>query len=376
MCEKYHANRIRIVVQIPINDMKRHFAATREFLAPALERVLDSGWYILGSEGKTFEVQFAEYCGVRACVGVSNGTDALEFALRSVGVKTGSRVATVANAGFYTSTALLAIGAIPVFVDADRTTHLMDPKSLREVAAQGIDAVVVTHLYGLLCDMDELSRICNRYGLTVIEDCAQAHGAARKGKRAGSFGHAAAFSFYPTKNLGGLGDAGAVVTNDPTIAARVRLLRQYGWNPKYHVTMRGARNSRLDELQAAVLSAKLPYLDRWNARRREIAARYSRGLRNSRIKAPAVRGCEYVAHLYVVVCEDRDSLRAHLASAAVATEVHFPVPDHRQGVFAGNDQRPALPVSEWLSESVVTLPCFPELTDEETDFVIARANEW
>jgi dTDP-4-amino-4,6-dideoxygalactose transaminase len=363
-------------VRIPINDMKRHFAATRELVAPALERVLDSGWYILGSEGKIFEAQFAEYCGTRACVGVSNGTDALEFALRSVGVEPDSRVATVVNAGFYTSTALFAIGAIPMFVDVDRTTHLMDPKSLSEVVARGVDAVVVTHLYGLLCDMDELCRICNRHGLPVIEDCAQAHGADRDGKGAGSFGDVAAFSFYPTKNLGGLGDAGAVVTDDPTIAARVRLLRQYGWNPKYHVTMRGARNSRLDELQAAVLSAKLPHLERWNARRREIAARYSRGLRNPRIKAPAVRGSDYVAHLYVVVCEDRDSLRAHLASAGVATEIHFPVPDHRQAVFARNDQCPVLPVSEWLNERVLTLPCFPELTDEETDFVIARANEW
>jgi dTDP-4-amino-4,6-dideoxygalactose transaminase len=198
----------------------------------------------------------------------------------------------------------------------------------------------------------------------------------REGKVAGSFGDAAAFSFYPTKNLGALGDAGAVVTNNPIIAAKVRFLRQYGWNPKYHVTMRGARNSRLDELQAAVLSAKLPHLEHWNVRRREIAARYSRGLRNARIKTPAVRGADYVAHLYVVVCEDRNSLRAHLASAGIGTEVHFPVSDHEQAVFAASDQRPSLPVSEALSKCLLTLPCFPEMTDEETDFVIARANEW
>jgi dTDP-4-amino-4,6-dideoxygalactose transaminase len=363
------------MVTIPINDMKRHFAATQELVAPAVGRVLDSGWYILGNEGKFFEEEFAAFCGTRACVGVSSGTDALEFALRSVGVEQGFRVATVANAGFYTSTALLAIGATPVFVDVDRATHLMDPKSLSEVV-DSVDAVVVTHLYGLLCDMHELCRISSQQGLPVIEDCAQAHGAVRDGKVAGSFGTVAAFSFYPTKNLGGVGDAGAVVTNDAGIAAKARLLRQYGWNPKYHVTLGGARNSRLDELQAAVISAKLPHLEHWNARRREIATRYSRRLQNSRIKVPAIRGSDYVAHLYVVVCEDRNRLRSHLAAAGIATEVHFPVPDHRQAVLAGDKQWPPLPVSEWLSESVLTLPCFPELTDEEVDFVIARVNEW
>jgi len=250
----------------------------------------------------------------------------------------------------------------------------MDPRSLRDVA-QHVDAVVATHLYGLLCDMEEIGALCNRYGIPLIEDCAQAHGAARGGQRAGSFGDAAAFSFYPTKNLGALGDAGMVVTSDQGIATRVRLLRQYGWNPKYHVTVEGARNSRLDELQAAILSAKLPHLEHWNARRREIAARYSKGLRNPRVQPPEIRGSDYVSHLYVVVCEERDSLRAHLASTGVGTEVHFPVPDHRQALFAQRGQS-ALPVSEWLSERVLTLPCFPELRDEEVDFVIARVNEW
>ena len=361
-------------MRIPINDMKRHFAATKELVAPAVERVLDSGRYILGSEGESFEKDFAAYCGAEICVGIGNGTDALELALRSVGVKPGSRVATVANAGFYTTTTLLAIGASPAFVDVHRTTHLMDPRSLRDVA-QHVDAVVATHLYGLLCDMEEIGTLTSRYGIPLIEDCAQAHGAIRGGKRAGSFGDAAAFSFYPTKNLGALGDAGMVVTSDQGIATRVRLLRQYGWNPKYHVTVEGARNSRLDELQAAILSAKLPHLERWNARRREIAARYSKGLRNPRVQPPEVRGNDYVSHLYVVVCEERDGLRAHLASTGVGTEVHFPVPDHRQALFAQRGQS-ALPVSEWLSERVLTLPCFPELRDEEVDFVIARVNEW
>jgi len=363
-------------MRIPTNDLKRHIHCVRDLIAAATERVVDSGLYIFGEEGASFEREFAAYCGTRACVGVANGTDALEFALRGVGVAAGSRVATVANAGFYTSTALLAIGAAPAFVDVDPDTHLMDLDALRSVLSERIDAVVVTHLYGLLHDMAGLLRITDAHGVPVIEDCAQAHGATRGGKKAGSFGRAAAFSFYPTKNLGAVGDAGAVVTNDASVATRIQLLRQYGWAPKYHVTLDGARNSRLDEMQAAVLLAKLPYLDRWNARRREIAARYSEGLRNARIRVPAIRGREYVAHLYVIACEEREKLRAHLAAAGIMTDIHFPVPDHRQRMLSAKGPWPALPVSESLSQRVLTLPCYPELTDEEVDFVIGRVNEW
>lgn len=363
-------------MRIPFNDLKRHFEATRELVAPAVERVMQSGWYVLGREGASFEESFASYCGARACVGLASGTDALELALRAVGVAAGSRVATVANAGFYTSTALLAIGATPVFVDVDRSTYLMDLHALSRTVAEGVDAVVVTHLYGRLCDMDGLRQVVGPRRLPIIEDCAQAHGAARGGRKAGAFGDAAAFSFYPTKNLGAVGDGGALVTNDPDIADKVRLLRQYGWNPKYHVTMRGARNSRLDEMQAAVLLAKLPYLDHWNARRREIAERYANGVRNPLVQTPALCGGEAVAHLYVIACESRDSLREHLAVADVMTEIHYPVLDCNQAALANTGEWPALPVSEWLSDRVLTLPCFPELTNEEVDFVIARINEW
>ncbi len=299
-------------MRIPVNDLKRHFEATRGIIAPAIERVLESGWYVLGGEGQAFEAEFASYCGASACVGLASGTDALELALRAVGITAGSRVATVANAGFYTSTVLLAIGAVPVFVDVERETHLMDPNALAEVVAQGIDAVVVTHLYGRLCNMEVLRSIVSPHNIPLIEDCAQAHGA---------------------------------------ILA-------------------------LDELQAAVLLAKLPHLERWNARRREIATRYSKGLRNPKIHSPAIVGNENVAHLYVIVCEDRDSLRTHLAAAGVTSEIHFPVPDYRQAVLATDRSWPVLPVTEWLSERVVTLPCFPELTDHEVDFVISRVNEW
>ena len=363
-------------MQIPFNDLKRHFQATQDLIAPAVERVMQSGWYVLGEEGARFEALFASYCGARACVGLASGTDALEFALRAVGVKAGSRVATVANAGFYASTALLMIGAIPVFVDVDCATHLIDLGDLSKVITRGVDAAVVTHLYGMLCDMDGVRRVVAPHRVPVIEDCAQAHGAVRNGRTAGALGDVAAFSFYPTKNLGAVGDGGALVTNDLEIAAKARLLRQYAWSPKYHVTMSGARNSRLDEIQAAVLTAKLPFLDCWNARRRDIATRYSQGLKNPMVKAPAVFGSDCVAHLYVIVCENRESLREHLAAAGIGTEIHFPVLDYKQVVLAGDGAWPALPVSEWLSDRILTLPCFPELTNQEVDFVIARINEW
>ena len=363
-------------LRVPINDLKRHFHATRHVVTPAIQRTLESGRYVLGKEGETFEEAFASYCGAAECVGVANGTDALELALRAIGVQAGSRVATVANAGFYSSTALRAIGARPVYVDVSWANHLMDAESLRKVAGEGLDAVIVTHLYGQIHDIGALRRITDPRSLPIIEDCAQAHGATHGGKRAGSFGDAAAFSFYPTKNLGAIGDGGAVVTSDPAIAAKIRLLRQYGWNPKYNVTVGGARNSRLDEIQAAVLSAKLPYLDGWNVRRREIAARYSRGLQNPRVRAPRI-GDDYVGHLYVIVCdEDRAGLRTYLSKREVSTEINFPVPDHLQLGITRDHATSALPITERLSECVLTLPCFPELLDEEVDFVVARVNEW
>jgi dTDP-4-amino-4,6-dideoxygalactose transaminase len=235
--------------------------------------------------------------------------------------------------------------------------------------------VVVTHLYGLMADLDPLLELTERAGVPLIEDCAQAHGARRGAARAGSRGAAAAFSFYPTKNLGAVGDGGAVVTSDPAIEARVRSLRQYGWRSKYHAVDPGGRNSRLDELQAAVLRAKLPSLDRWNARRRQIAALYADRIRNPRVRCPSPEGESHVAHLYVVVTDDRDDLRRHLAASGIACEVHYPVPDHLQTMLAGRP-RPSLPVTESLCRKVLTLPCYPELSDEEVLRICERVDAW
>ena len=263
--------------RIPLNDLLRHNLLLHDELANSARRVIERGWYILGSEGAEFESAFASYCGVPHAVGMANGTDAIELALRAVGIGVGHSVATVANAGFYASTSVRAIGAQPVYVDVVPETYSMSIESLRrELARNSVHAVIATHLYGRLADIETITAICRPLGIPVIEDCAQAHGATRNGRAAGSFGIAGCFSFYPTKNLGALGDGGAVTTSDVAIAERLRELRQYGWDKKYQVSRAGGRNSRLDELQAAFLLAKLPHLDRWNEARREIARRYSK----------------------------------------------------------------------------------------------------
>lgn len=357
---------------IPLNDLSRQIASLPE-LRTSLERVLASGRFILGTECSAFEREFADYCGVTDCVGVGNGTDALELMFRALGLS-GKRVATVANAGGYTSAALTIIGAMPVFVDVELETQLVNLAALHDVVSSGgVDAIVVTQLFGLLPDMREICRLSGRFGIPVIEDCAQAHGARLSGKRAGSFGIAGCFSFYPTKNLGAIGDGGAITTNDAALAGRLRLLRQYGWTSKYRAELAGGRNSRLDELQAAVLRAKLPHLDRWNERRREIATRYSESITNPRISCPPKCGPEYVAHLYVVCCEDREAIRSHLSQWGIATDVHYPTPDHRQ---PKTTETVMLPVTERLAEQVLSLPCFPELTDDEIAVVIKNVNNW
>src|ERR1700752_3958771 len=275
-----------MTARVPLNDLVRQNRQLHEELASAARRVVERGWYVLGSECTEFEREFARYCGSADCIGVANGTDAIELALRAVGVAPGDRVATVANAGFYSSTAIHAIGAGPVYVDVEET-HGMSLPSLREaLAGQGVRAVIVTHLYGRLADVEAIVALCKPLGIPVLEDCAQSHGASRGGKIAGSFGTAGCFSFYPTKNLGALGDGGAVTTGDAAMAERLRGLRQYGWGSKYRVSRAGGRNSRLDELQAALLLAKLPHLDRWNERRRGIARRLSNEIRHPRIKCP------------------------------------------------------------------------------------------
>ncbi|MDP1684988.1 DegT/DnrJ/EryC1/StrS aminotransferase family protein [Hydrogenophaga sp.] len=360
-----------------INDLLARTRAHEERINAAFQRVVARGWFVLGPEVAQFEHSFATYLGLTHCVSVANGTDAIELGLRAVGVGKGNMVATVANAGMYSTTAILAIGAEPCFMDVSPDTHNVTLAEVERVISLGVKAVVVTHLYGRAADkIEEIARACKAAGVMLFEDCAQAHGAQISGHKVGSFGDASSFSFYPTKNLGALGDGGAIATDSDEVAAVVRSLRQYGWSQKYHVDRANARNSRLDEMQAAVLSEFLPLLDAANARRREIAQRYVNTIKHSKVSLPSWAGADYVAHLFVIRCPERDALRTHLRDLDIAADVHYPLPDHRQPVFNGVYAAVSLPITEVLVGEILTLPCYPEMTDEQVDLVANGINAW
>jgi len=360
-----------------INNLSSRIAQHQPQIKAAIDRVLASGWLVLGPEVKQFEQAFAAYVGAGHCVSLANGTDAIELGLKALGVTAGDRVATVANASMYTSIALLAIGAEPFFIDVDLATSTTTLAEVTRAVDAGVKAVVVTHIYGLAApEIAAIAAFCAARGVPLMEDCAQAHGAAIDGQRVGTFGDAASFSFYPTKNLGALGDGGAVVSKHADIAAKVAMLRQYGWTSKYKVELAGARNSRLDELQAAILSEFLPLLDDANARRRAIAERYRNGIAHAQVRTPAAAGLESVAHLYVVRSPNRDGLREHLRANAIGSDVHYPIPDHAQPVLNGRYADAPLPNTVLLAKEILTLPCYPEMTDAEVDAVIAAVNSW
>jgi dTDP-4-amino-4,6-dideoxygalactose transaminase len=353
---------------IPMYSAERVDAAVD--VVRSIARVVDSHRYVLGPEVAAFESAFADYCGVAQCVGVANGTDALEIALRAVDVGPSDRVVVVANAGFYGSTAIHGIGALPHYVEIDRDTLTMSAAALEEALASRPSAVVVTHLYGRLAAIEPIVAAATGAGIPVIEDCAQAHGAARSGARAGSFGTLGCFSFYPTKNLPAVGDGGALVTSDSALAERIRRLRQYGWGAKYQVETKGGRNSRLDEVQAAVLNDRLPWLETWNEERRSIAQRYVRGLAGMPVDLPPSFGSDSVAHLFVLGVDDRNVFRDDLREAGVATDVHYPVADHLQPAYATEQAHLSLPVTERACRRVVSLPCYPGMSDAQIGTVI------
>lgn len=359
-----------------INELNRLTESLRRGLESDFAEVLRSGWFILGPKTASFEERFAEYCGVAHAVGVANGTDAIELALRGLEVGEGDVVLAAANAGFYGSHAILAVGATPRYAEIDAHSLTITGETLARADWAGVKAVIVTHLYGLIAPMREIVDLAASKGVPVIEDCAQAHGAVLDGKRAGSWGRAATFSFYPTKNLGALGDGGAVVTSDSELAGSVRRLRQYGWSRKYDVSVGHGRNSRLDELQAAFLERKLPYLDEANARRRAVAQRYANGIDHPAIAAPTILDERYVAHLFVVKTPARAALRAHLDSLQIPNDVHYPIPDYRQHILRSQYTGFTLPETERACAQVLTLPCFAEMTDDEVDAIIDGINAW
>jgi dTDP-3-amino-2,3,6-trideoxy-4-keto-D-glucose/dTDP-3-amino-3,4,6-trideoxy-alpha-D-glucose/dTDP-2,6-dideoxy-D-kanosamine transaminase len=358
----------RPAADVPVSDPGRAAFALREELRETFDRVAASGWYVHGREHAAFESEFATFLGTRHCLGLASGTDALQLALLAVGCSAGDEILTSANCGGYTTAAARSAGLRVRFADVDADTLGLSPATVEQALRPATRAVVVTHLYGLVGDIEGVAELCRERGAALVEDCAQATGARVGARRAGTFGDAAAFSFYPTKNLAALGDGGAVTTNSEDIADRVRRLRQYGWEPKYRVTLDGGRNSRLDELQAAILRPRLGRLDEANARRRAIVERYAEALPPN--VGRFVRGGggeDFVAHLAVVVAGDRPALRQALEAAGVGTDVHYPIPDHRQPAWSGDYRSVQLPVTEHAAEHVLTLPCFPELRDEEVE---------
>lgn len=354
---------------VPFNDLRPQYQSLRDDIDAAIARVLNGGRVILGPEVEAFEQEFAGYCGVAHGVGLASGTDALSIGLKALGVRPGDEVITVANAGVPPVAAVELAGARPVLVDIDPSTHTMAPEAFRAAITTRTRAVVVVQLYGQPADMEPLLAIARQRGVRVLEDCAQAHGAMYRGRRCGSVGDAAAFSFYPTKNLGGYGDGGMLVTADPDVADQARLLRQYGWRTAYYSEIPGL-NSRLDELQAAILRVKLRHLDTANDARRRIARRYTEALEDL---AP-VREAQYaqhVYHLYVVQVAQRDALRSFLSERGVSSAIHYPIASHLQAAYARlGTGLGSLPVSERAAETVLSLPLFPELSEEDAERVI------
>ena len=353
---------------IPFNDLKRLEQQLRGELDEAARRALRSGWYILGPELEAFEAEFAAYHGAAHAVGVANGTDAIELALRAAGIGPGDEVITVSHTAVATVCAIERAGATPVMVDIDEASYTIDPRAAEAALTPRTRALVPVHLYGQPADLPPLLALAERHNLALIEDCAQAHGARWNGRPVGTFGRAGAFSFYPTKNLGALGDAGAVITDDAELAARLRRLRHYGQVSRYEHLERG-QNSRLDELQAALLRVKLAHLDEHNRTRRALAERYNATLTG--VATPVVRPeAEHAFHLYVVRSPRRDALIAALGRTGIGTLIHYRTPVHLQPAYSDLGYGAgSLPVTERIVREIVSLPLFVGLTEAEVDAV-------
>jgi dTDP-4-amino-4,6-dideoxygalactose transaminase len=369
---------------IPQTSPAAGYAKNKEQIDAAVARVMDSGWYILGKEVEAFEKAFSRYVEVAAGVGVASGTDAIEIALRACDIGPGDLVFTVSHTAVATVAGIQRSGANVALVDIDPDTYSMSPDQLEQTIRSAADgshgrpaAIVPVHLYGQPADMPRILEIANRHGLTVVEDAAQAHGSALQGRQTGSWGRAAAFSFYPTKNLAAFGDGGMVLTDDPKIAARVRQLREYGWRDRF-VSAAPGLNSRLDELQAAILNVRLQTLDEDNELRRQIALTYDEALCESQLVTPCVRpSVEHVYHQYVVRTERRDELRDYLSESHIATAIHYPVAIHQQPAyqnrFLGSDR---LPRTEDAAGKILSLPMYPQLEPDQQDQVIQAIQSW
>ena len=364
-------------MKIPFVTFKPMEVELDKDLRAAFDRVYNRSWYIEGVEDKAFEKSFAEYCNSKYCIGVGNGLDALFLALKALGVREGDEVIVPSNTYIATALAVTYVGATPIFVEPDIRTFNINPSKIEEKITNRTKAIVPVHLYGHSCDMDPIMEIAKKHNLYVVEDCAQAHGATYKGKVIGSFGDAAGFSFYPGKNLGALGDAGATVTNNKELADKIRALGNYGSDYKYHHIYKG-NNSRLDEMQAAFLAAKLPHLNKMNEERRRIARMYMDGIKNPEVVLPYVpEDMVPVWHIFGVRCKRRDELEKFLNDAGIGTNKHYPIPMHLQECYKDLGFKEGdFPIAEEISATELSLPMYYGMTDEEVQYVIDKVNEF
>jgi len=365
-------------MEIPFADLRPMHDEIRADLDAAYKKVMDNSWFIQGKELEAFEKEFAEYVGVKHCIGVATGLDALYLVLKAYGIGAGDEVIVPSNTFIATALAVSYAGATPVFVEPVLETFNIDASRIEAAITPKTKAIMAVQLQGRCCDMDEINRIAKAHDLKVIEDAAQAHGSKYKGKMAGALGDAAGFSFYPGKNLGALGDGGCVTTNDDELAAKVRALGNYGSDYKYHHIYKGT-NSRLDEMQAAFLRVKLPHLDKWNENRRQIAARYLAEIKNPLIKLPLATSetYEHIYHVFVIRCEKRDELEKYLADNGIHTVKHYPIPMHMQQAYA-ELQIPegALPIAEEISRTVLSIPMYYGMKEEYIMHIISLINKF
>ena len=354
---------------IPFIDLRREYQEIKNEIYQAIQRVLESGWFILGEELKRFEEEFAEYIGVKYGIGVNSGSDALYLAIKVLGIGRGDEVITVSHTFISTVDAIVRNGAKPVFVDIDPGTYTIDVSKIEEKITERTKAIIPVHLYGHPADMDPIMEIAEKYGLYVIEDACQAHGAEYKGRKVGSIGHIGCFSFYPVKNLGAYGDAGMVVTNNEELAEKLRTIRNYGSSKKYHHDFVGV-NSRLDEIQAAVLRVKLRHLDEWNEKRRKIAKLYNELLENTEIITPIEKEwAKHVYHLYVIRHKERDKLQKYLKENGIKTQIHYPVPVHKQRAYLDLGINEYLLITERICNEILSLPMYPWFEEGEIEYI-------
>lgn len=364
-------------MEIKYLDMQNMHNEIRDELNDAYARVMTKEWFIQGEECNKFEKEFAMYCGASECVGVGNGLDALMLILKAMEIGQGDEVIVPANTFIATALAVSYVGAKPILVEPNEKTYTIDIEKIEEKITRKTKAIIAVHLYGHIADMQEICNIARKYNLKVIEDAAQAHGAEYNGLKAGALGDAAGFSFYPGKNLGALGDGGAVVTNDKELAEKVRMLGNYGSDYKYHHIYKG-NNSRLDELQAAFLRVKLPYLNKWNEERRRIAKRYCDEIRNCKIVLPEVAdNVKHVYHIFAIRCEQRDELESYLKEHGIGTNKHYPIPIHLQNAYKDfNIGKGSYPIAENIARTELSIPLYYGMKESEIDYIIKTLNQY